>query len=80
MTPFRHRNRLVVAYTDRSKHAREINANNWTRIVRGKDVEIGRTDPNLAPQKISFGRSRSARASRCWPATAKNTPVHWRWR
>ena len=43
------RNRLVVAYTDRSKRANEINTSNWTRIVRGKDVEIGRTDPNLAP-------------------------------
>ena len=43
------RNRLVVAYTDRSKRANEINASNWMRIVRGKNVEIGRTDPNLAP-------------------------------
>src|SRR3954471_23603386 len=43
------RNRIVVAYTDRSKHAKEITATNWTRILRGKDVEVGRTDPNLAP-------------------------------
>lgn len=43
------RNRLVVAYTDRSKHAREINARNWTSILRRNDVEVGRTDPNLAP-------------------------------
>jgi molybdate/tungstate transport system substrate-binding protein len=43
------RNRLVVAYTARSKHAAEITAANWTRIVRRKDVEVGRTDPNLAP-------------------------------
>ena len=43
------RNRMVVAYTPKSKHANEINASNWTRILRRGDVEIGRTDPNLAP-------------------------------
>jgi molybdate/tungstate transport system substrate-binding protein len=43
------RNRLVLAYTDRSKHAREITAQNWTQIVRRTGVEVGRTDPNLAP-------------------------------
>jgi molybdate/tungstate transport system substrate-binding protein len=43
------RNRIVVAYTDRSKHAKEINAENWTKILSGNDVEVGRTDPNLAP-------------------------------
>ncbi|HEY4307160.1 MAG TPA: extracellular solute-binding protein [Gemmatimonadaceae bacterium] len=43
------RNRMVVAYTDRSKHAKDINAGNWTKILNGNDVEIGRTDPNLAP-------------------------------
>jgi molybdate/tungstate transport system substrate-binding protein len=43
------RNRMVVAYTDKSRHAREISATNWTRVLSGSDVEIGRTDPNLAP-------------------------------
>jgi len=43
------RNRVVVAYTARSKHGSEINANNWTAILQGSDVEVGRTDPNLAP-------------------------------
>jgi molybdate/tungstate transport system substrate-binding protein len=43
------RNRMVVAYTDRSKHAKEITADNWTRIIQSRDVEVGRTDPNLAP-------------------------------
>jgi molybdate/tungstate transport system substrate-binding protein len=43
------RNRMVVAFTPKSKHANEIDASNWTRILRGNDVEVGRTDPNLAP-------------------------------
>lgn len=43
------RNRMVVAYTAKSKHASEITPANWTRVLRRGDVEIGRTDPNLAP-------------------------------
>jgi molybdate/tungstate transport system substrate-binding protein len=43
------RNRLVVAYTDRSRHGKEISAANWTQILQRSDVEVGRTDPNLAP-------------------------------
>jgi molybdate/tungstate transport system substrate-binding protein len=43
------RNRMVVAFTPRSKYAKEITAANWTSILQRKDLEIGRTDPNLAP-------------------------------
>lgn len=43
------RNRMVVAYTKRSKHAAEIGRDNWTDILRRADVEVGRTDPDLAP-------------------------------
>ena len=43
------RNRMVIAYTARSRHADKINANNWMTILQGPDVEVGRTDPNLAP-------------------------------
>ena len=43
------RNRMVVAYTQRSKHANAINRDNWMDIVRRRDVEVGRTDPDLAP-------------------------------
>jgi molybdate/tungstate transport system substrate-binding protein len=43
------RNRLVIAFTPRSKHANQINPSNWTTILQRRDVEVGRTDPNLAP-------------------------------
>ena len=43
------RNRIVVAFTSKSKHASEINAGNWTAMVQRPDVEVGRTDPSLAP-------------------------------
>lgn len=43
------RNRIVLAYTSKSKHAGEITRENWTQIVRRPGVEIGRTDPDLAP-------------------------------
>jgi molybdate/tungstate transport system substrate-binding protein len=43
------RNRMVVAYTAKSKYASEITASNWTSILARRDVEVGRTDPDLAP-------------------------------
>jgi molybdate/tungstate transport system substrate-binding protein len=43
------RNRMVVAYTSRSKGASEITSENWTRVLRRPDVQVGRTDPLLAP-------------------------------
>jgi molybdate/tungstate transport system substrate-binding protein len=43
------RNRMVVAYTDRSRHAAEIAPANWPDILLRHDVQVGRTDPNLAP-------------------------------
>lgn len=43
------RNRMVVAYTDRSRHATEIDSTNWTRILARPDVQVGRTDPDVAP-------------------------------
>jgi molybdate/tungstate transport system substrate-binding protein len=43
------RNRMVVAFTDRSKHAAEISASNWPEVLSRADVQVGRTDPDLAP-------------------------------
>lgn len=43
------RNRMVVAYTDRSRHSAEITPANWPDILLRRDVQVGRTDPNLAP-------------------------------
>lgn len=43
------RNRMVVAYTERSKYAAEMNAGSWTDILTRSDVEVGRSDPELDP-------------------------------
>src|SRR4029078_12016768 len=43
------RNRMVVAYTAKSKHASDITSANWYELLRGKDVEVGRSDADAAP-------------------------------
>ena len=40
------RNRMVLAYTDRSRHASEITGDSWWRIVQREGVEVGRSDPD----------------------------------
>jgi len=43
------RNRMVVAYTANSRYAAEIAPANWMDVVRRPDVQVGRTDPAIAP-------------------------------
>ena len=43
------RNRIVLAYTDRSRGAKEIDAENWRRVITRSGVEVGRSDPNTDP-------------------------------
>jgi molybdate/tungstate transport system substrate-binding protein len=43
------RNRMVVAYTDRSRHAAEMGPATWHRVLARPDVEVGRSDPDLDP-------------------------------
>lgn len=42
-------NRLVVAYTGRSRHADSITSDNWWRTLARSGVTIGRADPAVAP-------------------------------
>ena len=43
------RNRMVVAYTNKSRYASELTAESWRRVLLRPDVVVGRTDPALAP-------------------------------
>ena len=43
------RNRIVLAYTDRSRGAREITGANWWNVITQPRVEVGRSDPNVDP-------------------------------
>jgi molybdate/tungstate transport system substrate-binding protein len=42
-------NRLVLCYTDKSKMADKVNADNWHEILRNPEVSWGHSDPNLDP-------------------------------
>jgi molybdate/tungstate transport system substrate-binding protein len=43
------RNRMVIAYTDSSRRAGEMNSERWWRILTMPDVQVGRADPNRDP-------------------------------
>lgn len=43
------RNRIVIAYTPRSRGASEITADNWWTVLERDGVEVGRADPNTDP-------------------------------
>jgi molybdate/tungstate transport system substrate-binding protein len=43
------RNRVVLAYTDRSQYRNEINEDNWYDILLRPNVNYGQADPNNAP-------------------------------
>ena len=43
------RNRMVLAYEDRSRGAAEITTDNWWQIVTRPGVQVGRADPSLDP-------------------------------
>ncbi len=42
-------NKMVIAYTEKSRYADEINETNWYLVLNRSDVVIGRSDPNLDP-------------------------------
>jgi molybdate/tungstate transport system substrate-binding protein len=42
-------NRIIIAYTDRSRFAAEIDSANWWQILQRSGVEVGRANPDLDP-------------------------------
>ena len=42
-------NEMVIAYTDKSKYADEINSKNWPDIMLRKGVRVGHSNPNVDP-------------------------------
>ena len=42
-------NQIVIAFTDKSRHAGEINSDNWYEILARPDVTFGFSDPNQDP-------------------------------
>ena len=42
-------NRMIVAYTDRSRDAAELDSSSWRGVLSRRGVEVGRPDPDLAP-------------------------------
>lgn len=43
------KNRIVIAFTDKSRYANEINSRNWFHILRRSDVRWGFSNPNMDP-------------------------------
>lgn len=43
------RNRMVVAYTPRSRYAAQLSPATWMDVLSRADVEVGRSDPELDP-------------------------------
>jgi molybdate/tungstate transport system substrate-binding protein len=43
------RNRMVLAYTDRSRGAAGLTERSWRRVLRAPGVEVGRSDPERDP-------------------------------
>ncbi|MCX5692581.1 MAG: substrate-binding domain-containing protein, partial [Candidatus Omnitrophica bacterium] len=44
-----YKDRIVIAFTEKSRYTNEINAQNWFKILMRPDVKYGYANPNLAP-------------------------------
>ncbi len=42
-------NEMCIVYSDKSRHAAEINVKNWYEVLLRQDVAFGRADPNADP-------------------------------
>lgn len=44
-----YKDRIVIAFTEKSRYTNEINSENWFKILLRPDVKYGYANPNLAP-------------------------------
>ena len=44
-----YKDRIVIAFTEKSRYTNEIDSKNWFRILMRPDVKYGYANPNLAP-------------------------------
>jgi molybdate/tungstate transport system substrate-binding protein len=42
-------NEMTIVYTSQSRSAKDINQNNWYKLLLNKDISFGRADPNADP-------------------------------
>jgi molybdate/tungstate transport system substrate-binding protein len=42
-------NEMAIVFNDKSKHSGEIDTLNWLSVISGKDVSVGRSDPDSDP-------------------------------
>jgi len=68
------RNRIVLAYTDTSRFARQITAANWRDIIQRSGVQVGRADPNTDHRDTHVARV-STRRTALSPTRARRGTV-----
>ena len=70
-------NRIILAYTDRSRYSAEIDSTNWRSVLLRPGLEIGRANPDLDPagSRTQWGCQRAdyrKQSSKLWPGRVRS--------